>query len=121
LEHLKTSKAAAANLLKGTVSRDFLLLVFFINQFPPQPQSIPLAPYHFEFFFLKNSRRYLQVKVHHRYQRQRINDTGGKIATGNNDTGGKFASGVSNTAANFATSLASVVDTGGKQICHQCQ
>jgi hypothetical protein len=23
--------------LKGTVSRDFLLLVFFMNQFPPSP------------------------------------------------------------------------------------
>jgi hypothetical protein len=23
---------------KGTVSRDFLLLVFFINQFPPSPR-----------------------------------------------------------------------------------
>ncbi len=23
--------------LKGTVSRDFLLLVFFMNQFPPRP------------------------------------------------------------------------------------
>ncbi len=30
---------------KGTVSRDFSLLVFFINQFPPQPQSIPLGPF----------------------------------------------------------------------------
>jgi hypothetical protein len=25
------------NELKGTVSRDFLLLVFFMNQFPPSP------------------------------------------------------------------------------------
>ncbi len=25
-------------LLKGTVSRDFLLLVFFMNQFPPSPR-----------------------------------------------------------------------------------
>jgi hypothetical protein len=31
--------------LKGTVSRDFLLLVLFMNQFPPQPQSIPLRPF----------------------------------------------------------------------------
>ena len=31
--------------LKGTVSRDFLLLVYFMNQFPPQPQSIPLGPF----------------------------------------------------------------------------
>jgi hypothetical protein len=27
------------------VSRDFLLLVLFMNQFPPQPQSIPLRPF----------------------------------------------------------------------------
>ncbi len=26
------------HLLKGTVSRDFLLLVFFMNQFPPSPR-----------------------------------------------------------------------------------
>jgi biotin carboxylase len=26
-----------ANVFKGTVSRDFLLLVFFMNQFPPSP------------------------------------------------------------------------------------
>ena len=31
--------------LKGTVSRDFLLLVFFMNQFPPKPLSIPLGPF----------------------------------------------------------------------------
>ncbi len=32
-------------LFKGTVSRDFLLLVLFMKQFPPQPQSIPLRPF----------------------------------------------------------------------------
>ncbi len=31
--------------LKGTVSRDFLLLVFFMNQFPPHSQSIPLGQF----------------------------------------------------------------------------
>ncbi len=30
---------------KGTVSRDFLLLVFFMNQFPPQHYSIPFRPF----------------------------------------------------------------------------
>ncbi len=30
---------------KGTVSRDFLLLVFFMGQFRTQPQSIPLRPF----------------------------------------------------------------------------
>jgi hypothetical protein len=32
-------------ILKGTVSQDFLLLVFFMNQFPPQPQSVLLGPF----------------------------------------------------------------------------
>ncbi len=27
----------SSNTLKGTVSRDFFLLVFFMNQFPPSP------------------------------------------------------------------------------------
>ncbi len=42
--------------------------------------------------FFKNSQRYLQVKVHHRYQQHRW-----KIAAGINDTGGKFATGVNDT------------------------
>jgi hypothetical protein len=29
----------------GTVSRDFLLLVFFMTQFSPQPQSTPFRPF----------------------------------------------------------------------------
>ncbi len=43
----------------------FLLLVpvFFHESVSPQPQSIPP--------FFENSRRYSQVKVHHRYQRHR--------------------------------------------------
>jgi hypothetical protein len=32
-------------MIKGTVTRDFLLLAFFMNQFPPQPQSISLGPF----------------------------------------------------------------------------
>jgi hypothetical protein len=53
---------------KGTVSRDFLLLVFFMNQFPPAPEYF-IKP-HSNFF--ENSRRYSQDKVHHRYQRHRL-------------------------------------------------
>jgi hypothetical protein len=55
--------------LNGTVSRDFLLLVFIMNQFPPAPEyrySIRTVSNFFE-----KSRRYSQVKVHHRYQRHR--------------------------------------------------
>jgi hypothetical protein len=92
---------------KGTVSRDFLFLIFFMNQFPASP------------------RVYSQFKVHHRYQRHRrqifppvslallISDIGGnrcqryrrqichqcqgrrwQFATCFNDNGGKFATGV---------------------------
>jgi hypothetical protein len=52
----------ACCIVQGTVSRDFLLLVFFINQFPPSPEY-PISN------FFENSLRYSQVKVHHRYQR----------------------------------------------------
>jgi hypothetical protein len=52
--------------LKGTVSRDFLLLVFFMNQFHPRSRVFPSNSVS---IFFKNSRRYSQVKVHHRYQR----------------------------------------------------
>jgi hypothetical protein len=72
------------HVFKGTVSRDFLLLVFFTNQFPPLPQSIPLGP--FQIF----------SKIRGDIRKSRC-------TTGINDAGGKFV-----------TSFASVVDTGGK-------
>ncbi len=50
--------------LKGTVSRVFLLLVFFMNQFPPAPEY----PIRIVSDFFENLRRYSQVKVHHGYQ-----------------------------------------------------
>jgi hypothetical protein len=42
------------NKFKGTVSRDFLLLVFFMNQFPPAPEY----PTRTVSNFFENSRRY---------------------------------------------------------------
>ncbi len=53
--------------LSGTVSQDFLLQVFFKNYLPPSPQN----NVRFILNFSENSRRYSQVKVHHRYQRHR--------------------------------------------------
>jgi hypothetical protein len=47
--------------LKGTVSRDFSLLVFSSIS-SPQPQSIPLGP----FQIFENSQRYSQLKVDQR-------------------------------------------------------
>jgi hypothetical protein len=72
--------------IKGTVSRDFLLLVFFMNQFPPSSRVFHLD--RFEFF--RKLRRY-----------SRVNDTGGKFATGVNDTGGKIAAGVNDAGGKF--------------------
>ncbi len=46
---------------KGTVSRDFLLLVFVMNQFPP----------HLRVFHLDRFKFFSRVKVHHPYQRHR--------------------------------------------------
>ncbi len=71
---------------KGTVSRDFLLLVFLMNQFPPQPRSIALGPF----------RIFSKIRGDNCKSRctTGINDTGGKFATGINNAGGKFATGV---------------------------
>jgi hypothetical protein len=49
-------------IFKGTVSRDFLLLVFFINQFPPSPTVSSRTVSN----FFENSRRYSHLKVDHR-------------------------------------------------------
>jgi hypothetical protein len=81
-------------MFKGTASRDFLLLVFYMNQFPPQPQSTA------EIF----SKSMCTTG---------INDTGGKFATSFAsvvDTGGKFVNGVNYTSGKFA---AGVNNTGG--------
>ncbi len=55
------------NRFKGTVTRDFLLLVFFMNQFPPAPEY----PIRTILNFFENSWRNSQVKVCHRYKRHR--------------------------------------------------
>jgi hypothetical protein len=38
-------KAQTQRYLKGTVSRDFRLHVFFMNQFTPKPLRIPIGPF----------------------------------------------------------------------------
>jgi hypothetical protein len=52
---------------KGIVSRDFLLQVSFMNHLPRAPENNNRVISK----FFENSRRYSQVKVHHRYQRHR--------------------------------------------------
>ncbi len=61
--------------IKGTVSRDFLLLVFFMNQFTPPPQSILVRPF----------RIFSKIRGDIRESRcttgiDDIDDTGGKFA-----------------------------------------
>ena len=103
--------------VKGTVSRDFLLLVFLMNQFPPSPRVLHLDRFKF-FRKIRGDNRKSMCTIG-------INDTGGKFATGVNDTGSKIAAGITTPAANlppvsttpvanFATSSPCVVDTGGK-------
>ncbi len=97
-----------------------------MNQFLLPPQySIRTASNFFE-----NWRRYLQVKVHHWYQRHWwqkkiptsiacVVDTGGKFATGVNDIGGKFA-----TSVNGAMPVATChryQRHRRRQICHRCK
>jgi hypothetical protein len=92
---------------KGTVSQDFLLLVFFMNQFPPSSRVFHLN--RIEFF----------SKIRGDIRESRcttgINDTGGKFGTGVNDTGGKIAAGINDAGGRFATGIS---DTGGKFFHH---
>jgi hypothetical protein len=74
--------------LKGTVSRDFRLLVFFADQVPPLTPVANLLP-------VSTTLAKLVAK----------------FAAGVADTGGKFAAGVVDTGGNFATT--GVVETGG--------
>jgi hypothetical protein len=99
------------------VSRDFLLLVFFMNQFPPSPRVFHLD--RFDFFAkirgdIRESRCTTGINNTGGKFAPGVNDTGGKIAAGIKDTGGKFATGISDTGGKFSTIFASVVDTGGK-------
>ncbi len=117
-------------LLKGTVSRDFFLLVFFHESVSPQPQSIPLRPFRIvrkfaEIFAIQGAPPVSPTSVaklppvsttpvanlppvstppaaNFSTSFASIVDTGGKFATGVNDTSGKFATGVNETSGKFA-------------------
>jgi hypothetical protein len=70
--------------VKGTVSQDFLLLVFLMNQLPPSPRVLRYD--RFEFF-----RKFAEI----------IASQGAPLVS-------------TTPAANFSTNFASVVDTSGK-------
>ncbi len=74
-----------------------MLLVFFMNQFPPSPEY----PIRNVSNFFENSRSIRKS----RYTTSINNTVGkfatGKIAPGKNDTGGKFAPGINDSAGKF--------------------
>ncbi len=82
------------------MSRDFLFLVFFMNQFPPSPRVLQLNRFEFfrkfaEIFASQDAPPVTTTPVaNFSTIFASVVDTGGKFATGVNDTGGKFATGV---------------------------
>jgi hypothetical protein len=58
---LKSPKNCVEFSLKGTVPRDFRLQVFYMDQFPQAPDYTIRAVSNFS----ENSRRYLELKLHH--------------------------------------------------------
>ncbi len=102
--------------LKGQCHEIFCFWFFSWISFPPAPEY----PIRTVSNFFEKSRRYSQVKVHHRYQRHRwqiaagINDTGGKLPPVSTIPAANLPPVSVTLVANFATSFASVVDTGGK-------
>jgi hypothetical protein len=75
--------------LKGSLTRDFRLQVFFMNQCPPGPQVFHWS--HFEFF--SKIRGYIRELLFI----AGVNDTGDKLFSGVNDTGETFIAGVVDT------------------------
>ncbi len=72
---------------KGTVSRDFLVVVFFMNQFPQRHRWQILPPVSLVLLIpVANSPPVSTIPA----ANTGVNDTGGKFAAGVNDTGGKL-------------------------------
>ncbi len=97
---------------KGTVSRDFLLIVFsWISSPPPHPRV----------FHLDRLDHYLSpVSTTSAANLPPFVDTGGKIAARINDTSGKFATGISDTGGKFLHHFC-LCCWYRWQFCHRCQ
>ena len=72
----------APNIFEGSLTRDVRLQVFFINQCPHKPPSIPLEPFWIFSKIREDIRELLFITS--------VNDTGNKLFSGVNDTGEKF-------------------------------
>ncbi len=107
-KHSKSKQIMSTNTIqfKGTVSRDFLLLVFFMNQFPPSPRVFHSDRFDFfrkfaEIFASQGAPPVSATPVANLSNIFAcVVDTGGKFATGVNDTDGKFATSVNDTGGN---------------------
>jgi hypothetical protein len=95
--------------LKGSLTRDFGLQVFFMNHCPPGPQVFHGG--RFEFF--RKFAEIFDIECS-----SPVNDTGDKLFTGVNDTADKFIAGVVDTGDKFPwhgfSVIVGVVDTGDK-------
>ncbi len=102
---------------KGTVSRDFLLLVFLMNQFPP---SLRVSHYsHYKFFQkfaeIFTSQGAPQVSTTPVANLPQVSTTPAlKLPPVSTAPAANLPPVSTTPAANFGTSFASVVDTGGK-------
>ncbi len=92
-------------LIKGTVSQDFMLQVFFMNHLPPSPWKWHEG--YFDFI-----RKFAEIFASQGVPP--VSLTPVAIATGVNYAGVKFAAGVNYTGGKFVTGTAVVVDAGGK-------
>jgi hypothetical protein len=103
--------------LKGTVSRDFLLLVFFMNQFPPSPRVLHLDRFEFfqKFAEIFASQGAPPVSTTPVANLPPVSTTPAAKLPPVSTTPVANLPWVSATpVANFSTIFASVVDTGGK-------
>ncbi len=119
--------------LKGTVSRDLLLLVFFMNQFPPSPRVFHLDRFKFfrkfaEIFACQGAPPVSTTPVANLPPVSAtpvanfstifasVIDTGGKFAAGVNNAGGKLPPVSATTAANLPPVLLTPVANNGNNI-----
>ncbi len=103
--------------LKGQCHEIFCFWFFSWISFPPAPEF----PIRIVTNFFENSRRYSQVKVHRRCQRQTVANLplvsmtpAARLPPVSTTPAANLPQVSATPAENFATSLASVVDTGSK-------
>jgi hypothetical protein len=105
------------HLIKGTVSRDFLLLVFFMNQFPPYPRVFHSDRFEFfrKFAEIFASQGAPPVSTTPVANLPPVSTTpAAKLPPVSTPPVANLPPVSATPAANFYTIFASVVDTGGK-------